>query len=278
MKNITCLFFIFLVNLTNVAIAKTFDSKDLVDTIPTSGTLKNDILFDNNENVYNYFQKGLDTTLHLQLRPLLIKPFDNLNIYFSTTSGNTEQITAFSSFNLSITYSVDELGNIKLPLIGNLSVIGKTCINVSDTIEKILETRNLIKSPSVLVKFEKLKINIMGEFTSPGSKNFNSERVTLLDAILAGGGITEMGIKNDIRIIREENGHINIKHVNLYDASFIGSAEYQLEQNDIVYVDADKYKLSALKRNRKTFLRDFNTVISLASGIFLLVNLIALFK
>jgi len=254
-------------------------SASLSDTIQKPEKIKNRIKSLNNiENNFNYFQTGLDSSLRIVLRPLIIKSNDVIGIQVGSLSINQEQISFFKNGNGSEGYLVDNNGLIKLPIIGPIMVAGKTRACLADTLEQILKARDLVKDPFVDVRFISIKVTVMGEVGSPGIRNFATDRITLLDAILASGGINETGIKNDVRIIRETDGIIKVIHVNLLDASYIGSSVYQLEQNDIIYVDADNVKLKQLKRGRNTFIRDFTTGISLLSSFFLIINIINLFK
>jgi len=258
------------------------DSINNIDTIPFGFKKR-----DNNQtlnkipNTINYFQNGLDSSLHISIRSLIIKPYDLISIQFSSTSLNQEQV-AFLKNGVSgptdAGYLVDESGLIKIPVIGAVMAAGKSRSELADTLEQILRNKELVKEPLVQVRFTSIKISVMGDVGSPGIKTFSTDRITLLDAILACGGINNTGIKSDIRIIREVQGVIKVIHVNLIDASFIGSSSYQLEQNDIVYVDANYAKLKQLKRDKNTFIRDFSTGISLVSSIFIFVSIINLFK
>jgi polysaccharide export outer membrane protein len=232
-------------------------------------------------NNLNYFQNGLDSTLHITTRPLIIKPYDIISIQFASTSLNQDQVFFLKSGVSGTTdasYLVDESGFVKIPTIGAIMAAGKTRTFLADTLEQILRNKELVKDPLVQVRFTSIKISVMGDVVSPGTKTFATDRITLIDAILACGGINNTGIKKDIRIIREVEGVIKVIHVNLIDAAFIGSSSYQLEQNDIVYVDANYTKLKQLKREQNTFIRDFTTGLSLVSSMFLIVNIINLFK
>ncbi len=232
-------------------------------------------------NNFNYFQTGLDSTLHILVRPLVIKPYDLISIQFASTSLNQDQVSFFNngvSGTKDAGYLVDESGYIKIPIIGAILAAGKSKSQLADTLEQILRNKELVKEPLVQVKFTSIKISVMGDVGSPGIKTFSTDRITLIDAILACGGINNTGVKNNIRIIREVEGAIKVIHVNLIDAAFIGSSVYQLEQNDIVYVDANYTKLKKLKREKSTFIQDFTTVISLISSVFIIVSIVNLFK
>ena len=258
------------------------NSKAIIDTVPLEIKQRKKMESLNQiENNYNYFQKGLDSTLKIVIRPLIIKPSDIILIQFGSTSLNLDQVSPlkFSGSGLNDPgFLVDEFGMIKIPVIGTIKAAGKTRTFLADTLEQILREKELVKEPIVQVRFAAIKISIMGDVVSPGTKSFVTDRVTLIDAILASGGVNETSVKNDVKIIREVDGVIKVIHVNLIDASFLGSPSYQLEQNDIVYVDANNIKLKQLRRDKKTFIKDFSTGITLLSGVLLIFTFIKIFK
>ena len=111
-----------------------------------------------------------------------------------------------------------------------------------------------------------LRVNVLGEVKSPGQKNFNTDRISVLDAIGAAGDLTDRGRRDRIIILREDHGNMQVLPVNLIDADFIGGEGYQLQQNDIVYVAANDNKLRETSFNPST-MRDLqigSTITALA--------------
>jgi polysaccharide biosynthesis/export protein len=182
------------------------------------------------------FQKGLDSIGTYQYQDLKIKAGDNLivNVY-TQASTNQEQASVLNLGGIGKTagtYLVNNSGQIDLPKIGLQKVEGLTM----KELKKLLQDKwaPFVKDIGVNVQLEEIRVNLIGEFNAPGVKIFKTEKVSLIDAIALGSGLTDDGMRNNILIIREENGKRNIFKVDLRDANFYNSPIYQLQQNDLV--------------------------------------------
>jgi polysaccharide export outer membrane protein len=80
------------------------------------------------------------------------------------------------------------------------------------------------------------------------------------------------GKREDILVVRNENGVMSKERINLMDANFINSPYFNLKQGDVIYVSANqtKDKISRLDPNTGTYIAIAGTVIGLA-GIFITI-------
>ena len=134
-----------------------------------------------------------------------------------------------------IGYLVDVKGEIELPLIGAVKVEGLTVPMIKDTLKKKLE--KYLENPSVRVIFENFKVSILGEVKSPGIYSVVNERITLPEAIASAGDLTIFGRRENIMIIREENGKKEFATIDITKRDFFESPYYFLHPNDVVYVE-----------------------------------------
>ena len=79
----------------------------------------------------------------------------------------------------------------------------------------------------------------------PGTHRVTSERITLLEAISLSGDLTTYGKRDNILVLREENGEVKSHRVDLTKADFINSDFYYLKQNDVVYVEPNKVAVNS---------------------------------
>jgi len=241
---------------------------------------------------FNYFQKGLDSSRLISFKPLIIQPNDNLSIYVSSNTINQEQAVIFNVFNNggnTLTngtnqtatptsgYLVDQNGYIRFPMLGMVKAAGLTRTEFSDYLQEQLSSKALVMEPIVQVRFLQIKINVLGEVKSPGTKIFTSDRITIIDALGAAGDLSDMGRRDNIKLIREEQGDQKVYTVNLLDAGFMSQEGYQLQQNDIVYVYANNTKLKEIKYNPNVS-RDLGVTTSILSTLSFVVSLFILFK
>jgi polysaccharide export outer membrane protein len=102
---------------------------------------------------------------------------------------------------------------------------------------------NETENPIVTVRMINYKISVIGEVARPGMFTVVNEKITILEALAQAGDLTIYGVRNRVKLIREDaTGKKEIHELNLNDANIINSPYYYLQQNDIVYVEPNKVK------------------------------------
>jgi len=145
-------------------------------------------------------------------------------------------------------YLVNEDGNVQFPVIGELKVTGLTTNELRVKLTRELIDRKLLVDPIVIVRQLNFKVSILGEVSRPTVVNVPSEKISLLEALGLAGDITIYGKKENVMVIREEDGVKKIKRLNLNNSEIFGSEYYYLKSNDIVYVEANKAKIAGSSR------------------------------
>ena len=206
-----------------------------------------------------YFQNS--STVNLDSSKILydarIMPKDILTITVSTTDGDAAvpfnmtvptpltqgQRTSYSQAMLQ-SYLVDNNGNIDFPKVGQVHVGGLTKSEAEKVIlDKIRPYMNMKENPIVTVRMTNYKISVLGEVNRPGMYTVGNEKISILEALAQAGDLTIYGVRNNVKLIREDaSGQKSIHVLNLNDASLINSPYYYLQQNDIVYVEPNKVK------------------------------------
>ena len=114
---------------------------------------------------------------------------------------------------------------------------------VEETIKNSILQTGQARDITVLATFTNLEISVMGEVTSAGRYSIDRDEITILDAISMARDLTIYGKRDNVKVLRMENGHQHVYKVNLCDAkSLMNSPVYYLKQNDIVYVEPNKAK------------------------------------
>ena len=90
----------------------------------------------------------------------------------------------------------------------------------------------------------------MGEVKTPCAINVKRERYSILDALSDAGDLTEYGERDNVLLIREENGAKTYHRINLNDASILSSPYFYLKQNDVVYVEPNSIREDNSKYNQ----------------------------
>lgn len=157
-------------------------------------------------------------------------------------------------------YLVDNDSTIAFPLLGKLKVAGHTKSSfTSDLTNKL---KYYVDSPIVTVRLMNYRITVLGEVGRPGTITIPNERVSILDAIGLAGDLTVYGIRDSIRVIRQNEGKIETGTINLNSGNFFDSPYFYLKQNDVVYVKMQRRKLIATDQ---TTLRNLSLIVGILS-------------
>jgi polysaccharide export outer membrane protein len=145
-------------------------------------------------------------------------------------------------------YLVNDEGIIQFPVLGDLKIAGLTTNELRLKITNELTGRKLLVDPIVIVRQLNFKVSILGEVSRPTVVNVPSEKISLLEALGLAGDITIYGRKDNVMVVREEDGVKKIKRINLNTSEIFDSEYYYLKSNDIVYVEANKAKVASSTR------------------------------
>ena len=141
-------------------------------------------------------------------------------------------------------YLVDNDGYINFPVVGRLKVSGLTkseCENL--ILDKIRPYMAETENPVVTVRMSSYSVSVLGEVSRPGSFQVGREKITILEALAQAGDLTIYGVRNKVKLIREDaTGKKEIHTLDLTNANIVNSPYYYLQQNDIVYVEPNKVK------------------------------------
>lgn len=158
------------------------------------------------------------------------------------------------------TYIVDTDGNIEFPVLGKLNTTDKTLVQFKDELKDKM-TKYII-NPTVNLRLVNFKVTVLGEVNRQGDYTISNGQGTILNALGLAGDLTMYGKRNDVLVIRSENGKITHGKVNLQDANLINSPYYNLKQGDAIIVPSNNTKDLTAKQNPNTAL--YLTGISIA--------------
>lgn len=139
-------------------------------------------------------------------------------------------------------YVVDNEGCIDFPVLGKIEVAGLTRWELAEFIKKKLVADGLLNDPMVTVEFMNFKVSVIGEVGAPGTYAIGGDKVTVLQAIGLAKDLTIYGRRDNVSVIREQNGQRVIYQIDLTDVDMFKSPAYYLQQNDVVYVEPNKNK------------------------------------
>ena len=192
---------------------------------------------------------------------------DNVNLR-SNSVRNSESVAS---------YTVDRKGDIDFPVLGMLHISGMTRGELSGYIKGELMGRNLVKDPTVIVEFLSSGVDILGDVKSPGRYDINKDKITIIEAISLAGDLNITGQRDNVKVIRQEDGKLHTYKVDLTNtASLASSPAYYLQQGDVIYVEPNAMQKRATTVNGNNAL-SVGFWISVASLLTSVVTTLAVF-
>jgi polysaccharide export outer membrane protein len=136
------------------------------------------------------------------------------------------------------TYMVENDGSINFPVIGKIRLDGFTKTQAVEYITMLVS--DYIESPVINLQIISFKVTVLGEVFKPGTIEVKNERISILDALGAAGDLTIYGNRENVLLIRDNNGTIEHEKFDLTKADLFSSPYYYLQQNDVVIVEPNE--------------------------------------
>ena len=192
------------------------------------------------EEVYKYDKQEYQ----LQMNDILDVKISSLNpevnaLFNASTMGTMQvaQATAQTGGDLFyITgYSIDQEGNIDIPFVGKVNVLGLTLNEAHRAVD--IKVSELFSNYHLQIRLGGVRFSALGEFNRPGKHVVMQNQVTILEAIALGGDLSLVANREEIRLIRQYPSGTQVHSINLLDESVVGSPYYFIQPNDVLYAE-----------------------------------------
>ena len=161
-------------------------------------------------------------------------------------------------------YLVSKNKTINFPVLGVISVDGKTIATLEKDLKERLELGGYLKEPTVTVRLLNAKVTILGEVRSPGTFTFTENNMSLLQALGLAGDLTINANRKNITIVRNVDGIYTAKQLDLTSAEWLNGSYAVVKPNDVIVVDPNgsKIKSSGFFGNSGSFVSIASLLIS----------------
>lgn len=258
-------FFIFL---SLIFLASCVPNKDLIYLQGEPITKKN-VYKLNNEP----YRLQVDDVLSIELKAedeKYVALFKKTNVpsQLSSNNGGFE-----SGSSPQVGYRIDRHGNIRLPIIGEINVLGYTTKEVRLKLEE--ELLKYLKSKDkffVTVDLSGIKYTVIGEIQNPGPKVIYQNKVSILDAISNSGDITVTGNKKKVEVWRNTINGRKKYVLDLTKASIFDSEVFYIQPNDYINIIPLKQKSWGTGTTGLQSLSTLVSIFTLVTSTILLVR------
>lgn len=180
-----------------------------------------------------------------------VKAFDQdlVGIYNPVEDENltatTEEATYFDG------YKVDREGEIRIPYLGKLKVLGLTLVEIEQLVERELLEKSFKEEANIFVtvRLPGIRYTTLGEFGKQGGHVYYKPEVSLTEAIANAGGVKITGDMKKLVILRQYPEGKRVHHIDMTDISAVNSPYYYLQPNDILIANPLPVKTLGLGQN-----------------------------
>lgn len=163
-------------------------------------------------------------------------------------------------------FVVNDHGNIRIPSLGEVNVLGYTVDEVREMLEARL-LRDYFKEEAnvfVTVKLAGIRYTINGEIANPGSNIIYRDQLSIMEAIANSGDITMTGDRSDVVIIRQYPAGQKVHHIDLTSIEAMNSPYYYVKPNDLILINPLPQKSIG---TGTTGLQSFTTILSIITAL-----------
>jgi polysaccharide export outer membrane protein len=258
---------IYLLLLLSVLVTSCIPKKDLI-YLQEKKSATNEVVTSSNQNPYRLQTNDILTVTIRAIDPKLVAIFNNSEGIGGGVGVASEQSSYFNG------YSIDDHGNIRMPILGEMNVLGFTVEEVRIKIEKILFEKYFKEEAGiyVVVKLAGFRYTINGEVASTGTKILYQDKVNIMEAIANSGDIAITGDRKDVKVIRRFPHGNETFSIDLTDANAVNSPCFYLHPNDYILVNPLKQKTWGTGKTGIESLTTVITLLSLATTTFLLLR------
>jgi polysaccharide export outer membrane protein len=147
---------------------------------------------------------------------------------------------------LSVNVPVRPDGNISTPLVENMVATGKTPSQLARDMEKVLS--EFVRSPTVNIIVTSFvgtyadQIRVVGQAANPQALSYR-QGMSLLDVMIAVGGLGEFAAGNRAKLVRRVDGKIVEMPVRIKDLVNDGDirANVQMQPGDVVIIPETRF-------------------------------------
>lgn len=171
-------------------------------------------------------------------------------------------------------FLVNDHGNIRIPTLGEVNVMGYTVDEVREMLEKKLleeffkEEANIF----VTVKLAGIRYTIMGEIGSTGSKIIYRDELSIMEAIANSGDITLTGDRKNVVIVRQYPYGQRVHHIDLTTINALNSPYYYVKPNDLILINPLPQKSIGTGTTAIQSITTIASILSLITTAILFIN------
>ena len=195
---------------------------------------------DTKENTYmlerSLYRVQANDILSISIRTYDAETTQMYNISSVGTGGGNGALNAGDILFYLQGYSVDLQGNIVIPVIGTVQVMGKTIDEVQELIDLRLKDFFSEEAVYTTVQLAGVRYSVIGEVNRPGKYVIYQNQVNIFEALALAGDISIVGNRKEVMVVRQNPEGTETFEIDLTDSEIISDPKFFIQPNDIINV------------------------------------------
>lgn len=219
----------------------------------------------------NYYKVQKNDMLSIQIRSLTPEIDKYFRLGQGQNNGNFNGRNGNSQLYFN-GYSVDQFGNIDLPVLGTVYIEGLSINEIQKLLLKKLSEYFNTSTLFVKTQLSGIKFTVIGDVQNPGQHYLYQNEANIFEAIALAGDIEVVGKRDEVQIVRQHPQGVKYYEVDLTSKEVVNNPMYFIQPNDIINVKPMKQKTWGVG------VTGVQTFLTAASLITTTIALIALFR
>lgn len=171
-------------------------------------------------------------------------------------------------------FLVNDHGNIRMPTLGEVNVLGYTVDEVREMLEEKLLDEYFKEEANIFVtvKLAGIRYTIMGEIGSTGSKIIYRDELSIMEAIANSGDITLTGDRKNVVIVRQYPYGQRVHQIDLTTIDAVNSPFYYVKPNDLILINPLPQKSIGTGTTAIQSITTIASILSLITTTLILIN------
>ena len=142
-------------------------------------------------------------------------------------------------------YLVDKDSTINYPVLGAINVVGFSESELALHIKKLLVDLGHLTNPHVKVRKVNSKFTVLGEVRNPGTYSYYDNQLNVFQALGIAGDLLITAKRNNILLLREENGLRKTYNFSLNNSKLLDMPYYYIRSNDVIIIEPNFAKIKS---------------------------------
>jgi len=142
-------------------------------------------------------------------------------------------------------HNVAKDSTINYPYFGKISVVGLTTNELAEKLRNMFISNGQLTNPYITINIVNSKFTVLGEVSSPGTYFNYENQLNIFQAIGFAGDLLITAKRNNVKLIRQENGLRKTYEFSLNKHEIFDRPYYYIKSNDVIIIEPNYSKIKS---------------------------------